>query len=108
MLTALSLLNALKTEGKTLREASSVIEILPQVLLKAEVSDEDKEKAMKDPDIKELIDSLASDLGESGRILVRPSGTEPIIRVMLEGTDVDQIRGMAEKICELIKDKYGR
>ena len=108
MLTALALLNALKVEGKSLKDASSVIEILPQVLLKAEVSDEDKEKAMNDADIKALIDSLASELGGSGRILVRPSGTEPIIRVMLEGSDVAQIKEMAEKICSKITEKYGR
>lgn len=108
MLTALALLNALKVEDKSLKDASLVIEILPQVLLKAEVSDEDKEKAMNDPDIKALIESLNKELAGTGRILVRPSGTEPIIRVMLEGSDVAQIKEMAEKICSKIKDKYGR
>ena len=107
MLTALVFLDSIVKSGKSASELCSCVRILPQVLIPAKVTDEGKQKAMEDPEIKSLIESYETDLAGSGRILVRPSGTEPVIRVMLEGDDPDKIGKMAKDIAGLIENKYG-
>jgi len=107
MLSALALLKALSQTGKTLDEAKTVVTVLPQVLKKAKVKDSDKENAMKSEALLNRIKELEEVLGTSGRILVRASGTEPIIRVMLEGTDVAQISAMADELVAIIDKEFG-
>ncbi|NLW11300.1 MAG: phosphoglucosamine mutase, partial [Clostridiaceae bacterium] len=85
MLSALRLLRALVNNSERLNEAKNVMTVLPQVLKSARVPNESKAAAMDDVDIKAACDKIQKQLGNKGRILVRASGTEPIIRVMLEG-----------------------
>lgn len=106
MLTSLALLTALKNSGKTITEARNIITVLPQVLFPAYVKNEDKEAAMAMPELAEKISVFEEELGDNGRILVRPSGTEPQIRVMLEGTDTERISEMAKELVAVIGSKY--
>ena len=106
MLTALALLTALKNSGKSIAEAASVMEVLPQVLVAAYVNDSDKEAAMQMPELHSRMDEMQAELGCEGRILVRPSGTEPMIRVMLEGKDIGKITSMANELAAIINSKY--
>ncbi len=83
------------------------MEILPQVLKSARVPNEKKARAMEDPDILAACERMEAQLAGSGRILVRASGTEPIIRVMIEGEDIDEITRMADQLTTLIVSRYG-
>lgn len=107
MLSALRLLRALVNNSERLNEAKNVMTVLPQVLKSARVPNERKTAAMEDTDIKAACDKIQKQLGNKGRILVRASGTEPIIRVMLEGQDIDEITKMTDQVTELIVSKYG-
>ena len=107
LLSALRLLRALTRRGERLRDARRIMKILPQVLKSARVPNDKKAKAMEDADILAVTSRLEKQLDGHGRILVRASGTEPIIRVMIEGEEIDQITQMAEQLTELIVSKYG-
>ena len=106
-MSALALLKTLNHDNKRLSEASSIMKPLPQVLKNAKISNERKKAAMQDEDIINLIAEEEKKLNKKGRILVRPSGTEPIIRVMIEGEDIQQITKMAKRIVELLNSRYG-
>src|SRR5699024_12805930 len=80
LLTALQLVNVLKETGKPLSELAGEMTVYPQVLKNVRVSD--KESAMNNPRIKDEINEVEAELGEEGRVLVSPSGTEPLVRVM--------------------------
>ena len=84
-----------------------MISILPQVLLPAHIANENKTIAMEDTDLLAKIASFEEDLQGKGRVLVRASGTEPMIRVMLEGEDIEQITEMAQELVQMICEKYG-
>ncbi len=107
MLSALALLKTLYNSGKRLSEAQKVMKPLPQVLLNARVTNEKKHTIVDDPDIAEAIRKEEEKLGKKGRVLVRASGTEPNIRVMIEGEDLEEINSMAKHLVELITSKYG-
>ena len=113
-LTAVQILNILKNKNKKLSELSSLMTKYPQVLINVKVSREGKNKFSNDTVIQNEIKNLENELtfknenGEiekSGRILVRPSGTEPLIRVMIEGKDLEKIQIMAQKLADLIKER---
>lgn len=106
MLTALCLLKTMVRNGVTLADASKIVTILPQVLMPAYVQEQDKEAAMIMPELKAKIQEFESQLGDEGRILVRASGTEPMIRVMLEGKNIDRITDMAKELVSVINSKY--
>lgn len=82
LFTALEILKIMKETGKTVQELSEGLFIFPQLLKNVKVTD--KEHALDDEGLKKVIDEVAKELGDEGRILVRPSGTEPLIRVMVE------------------------
>lgn len=105
ILTALALLQALYRKNTTLNKATEIIHILPQVLLSAKVKNEDKQKAMNLKELKEAIEKYEKVLDGKGRILVRASGTEPIIRVMIEGENEDEIALMARDLVAIIQTK---
>jgi phosphoglucosamine mutase len=107
MLSALRLLRALVNSSERLSEAKNIMQVLPQVLKSARVPNDRKAAAMEDKDIKAACDKVQAQLGSKGRILVRASGTEPIIRVMIEGQDIEEITKMTEQITELIVSRYG-
>lgn len=104
-LTAIQLLQILKLSGKKLSELASEFEIYPQVTVNVRVSNIGKVRYSKDEEIKKAILSAESELGERGRVLVRVSGTEPLIRVMVEGKDADQIKRLAEEIALVVKER---
>ena len=104
-LTAVQLLNVIRTTGKTLAELASEIEIFPQVLKNVRVSSLGKLRLFDDKDIKIAIEEAEKELGSTGRVLVRASGTEPLVRVMLEGKDKKQIERLATQISEVVRER---
>ena len=80
----------------------------PQILINVKVTNEGKVQFYKNQDIKNKIESVKNELGSDGRILVRLSGTEPLVRVMLEGLDKDKITRLANETADLIKAKIGQ
>lgn len=107
ILSALALLRTLKDSDQRLSEVHSIMKPLPQVLKNAQISNERKQAAMNDEDVKVAIREEEARLKNKGRILVRPSGTEPIIRVMIEGENKREINKMADRIVDLLTSRYG-
>ncbi|HEX7057028.1 MAG TPA: phosphoglucosamine mutase [Bacilli bacterium] len=105
MLTGLQLVHTLRESGKKLSELKSIMHKYPQVLVN--VRDVDKAGLSGNAAINRMIDEAKRVLGDNGRVLVRPSGTEPLIRVMVEGPDKAEIEGLAEKIAGTIKEQLG-
>jgi phosphoglucosamine mutase len=90
--------------GKPLSELASIMEVLPQALVNAKVANHKKDKYMEYPEIAEAIAQLEEKFAGEGRVLIRPSGTEPLVRVMIEGKDQTVIQEEAEKLAALIQD----
>lgn len=104
-LTAIQLLGILKESGKTLSELASDIEIFPQVTINVRVSNIGKIRYSNDDEIKKAISSAEAELGNSGRVLVRVSGTEPLVRIMVEGKNEKQIKRLADEIAAVVKER---
>lgn len=102
LLSALHLLEVMVKTGKKLSELAEVMEVLPQALVNAKVPNHKKEKYMEYPEIAEAIEKLEKKFCGEGRVLIRPSGTEPLVRVMIEGKDQKMIEQEAEKLADLI------
>jgi phosphoglucosamine mutase len=103
LITAVNLLKAMMEEKKPLSELAKIMKVYPQVLLNVKV--EDKSKYAGNARIEEAIKKAEETMGERGRIVVRPSGTEPLIRVMVEGEDEAEINRVAEDIAAVIKEE---
>ncbi len=104
-LSALKLLCVMKETGKSLSELASEMEVFPQVLVNVRVSDFGKARFPRDEEIKKAIEAAEKELGDEGRVLVRVSGTEPLVRVMLEGKDEEKINILAQEIAQVIKER---
>lgn len=104
LLSALHLLQVLVETGKPLSELSQIMDVLPQALVNAKVPNHKKEKYMEYPEIAEAIGRLNNMFAGEGRVLIRPSGTEPLVRVMIEGKDQQLIEKEARKLAELIQN----
>ena len=104
-LSALKLLCVMKETGKSLSELASEMEVFPQVLVNVRVSDFGKARFPRDEEIKKAIEAAEKELGNDGRVLVRVSGTEPLVRVMLEGKDEEKINVLAQEIAQVIKER---
>lgn len=104
-LTSIKILEIMSNSHKSLNELSKVMTKYPQVLINVEVSNDKKNDFYTDDDIKEEIDKVSTKLGKDGRVLVRPSGTEPLIRVMLEGSDTKVIEKYANSLASIIKER---
>lgn len=102
LLSALHLLQVMVDTGKPLSELAKVMEVLPQALVNAKVPNHKKEKFMEYSEIAEAIAEVEKKFKGEGRVLIRPSGTEPLIRVMIEGKDKEAIDKEAKKLAELI------
>ena len=106
MLTAIQVLDVMKSTGRRMSALANDIPIYPQVLVNVIVDNEIKHQAMEDQDLWQRIREVEGKLGSSGRVLVRASGTEPIIRVMLEGQNTDEISDCAIYIVKVLEQKY--
>lgn len=102
LLSGLHLLQVMKETGRKLSELAEVMEILPQALVNAKVPNHKKEKFMEYTEIAEAIKALEDKFNGEGRVLIRPSGTEPLVRVMIEGKNQSEIEEEAQKLAELI------
>ena len=106
-LTAAQLLSMMKCEGKPLSELASVMTRYPQTMVNLTISAEGKLAFFTDPDVNAAIEDAKQALGKEGRIVVRPSGTEPLIRVMVEGMDEEKIALIANRVASVITEKLG-
>lgn len=107
ILSSLQLVRAVLESGKKPSELSDEITIYPQVLKNAKVKNENKTKYEKDPEIRAAIQKVETEMEGRGRVLIRPSGTEPLVRVMLEGEDVDHITELAQELAKLLTKRFG-
>ncbi len=102
LLSALHLLQVMVDTGKPLSELAKVMEVLPQALVNAKVPNHKKEKFMEYSEIAEAIAEVEKKFNGEGRVLIRPSGTEPLVRVMIEGKDKAAIDAEAKRLANLI------
>ncbi len=105
MVSALQVLAIMQRSGKPLSELAKVMVSLPQVLVNVRVAE--KKEIETVPEIKTIIDHAREKLGDTGRVLIRFSGTEPLLRIMLEGQDKYQITELAHQIAEAIERRMG-
>lgn len=104
-MSAIQVLNVLKSTGKKISELASEMQVYPQVLINVRVSNFGKARLDKDEEVQLAIREASEKLGDTGRVLVRVSGTEPLARVMLEGEDYNQIKSLAESIAKVIEER---
>ena len=104
LLSALNLLRVMVETGKPLSELAGIMEVLPQALINAKVPNHKKHSYMEYPQIAKAIEKLEEKFAGEGRVLIRPSGTEPLVRVMIEGKDQKVIEEEARKLADLIME----
>lgn len=107
ILSALQLVQAMKLAEMPLSELAKEVVLYPQVLKNAKVKNENKKRFEKDTEIAAAIKVVEDKLHGEGRVLIRPSGTEPLIRVMIEGKKLDEITLLAESLAQLITKSLG-
>ena len=106
ILSSLQFVKAVLASGKPASELADEITIYPQVLVNARINNDYKKTYAKDTEVAEAIRLAEEKMAGSGRVLIRPSGTEPLVRVMLEGSDTEQIKELAEELAALIERKF--
>ena len=106
-LTAVQLTKVIRETGKTLSQLASEVTIYPQKLVNIRVENAMKEKAMEVPAIKTIIEKMEEEMAGNGRILVRPSGTEPLLRVMAEAPTTEEVNYYVDTIAAVVKDEIG-
>lgn len=107
ILSALQIIKAIKGFGVKPSALADEVTIYPQVLKNAKIKNENKKKYMTDPEISNEIKRLEEAMAGEGRVLIRPSGTEPLVRVMIEGKDIEQITKLAENLASLLTKRFG-
>ncbi|MEZ0536598.1 phosphoglucosamine mutase [Caldicellulosiruptoraceae bacterium PP1] len=105
ILTSLHLAKLIKESGQKLSELSKIMKVFPQVLKNAKVSNERKNDYINDIKIKNFISDLENKYSGKGRVLIRPSGTEPLVRVMIEGENLEEITNDASNLALLIEER---
>jgi phosphoglucosamine mutase len=103
ILTSLKIMQVIMSRQKKLSELAAPFTVYPQVLENVKVKD--KAAAQADPDVRAEVDKVAAELGDGGRILVRESGTEPLVRVMVEAQDESVCRSCVDRVVSVIKSK---
>lgn len=106
-LTGAKLMSLINRRDAKLSSIATLMERFPQVLINVNISNEGKLMLHTDKVVREEIKKVTDILSDSGRVLVRPSGTEPLVRVMLEGEDIDKITEYANHIADVIKERLG-
>ena len=99
------ILSIMKRTGEKLSQLAKIMERLPQVLINVKVSREGKLSFYTDREIKAEIERVSEILGDRGRILVRVSGTEPLVRVMREGENLEEIQNLAEEAAQVVRER---
>lgn len=107
LVSALQFLSVLKKTGMKASEAASIVKIMPQVLCNAKVKLENKDKYMENEQIASACKALEDEFAGEGRVLIRPSGTEPLVRVMIEGNDEQYIESKAKELAKMIEEILG-
>lgn len=107
LVTGIQLISVMKNTGKPLSELAKIMKVYPQVLINASVKNENKEKYVDDEEIADAIKKIEDMFSGEGRVLIRPSGTEPLVRVMIEGQNIDVITSKAKELAELIEKRLG-
>lgn len=105
ILTSLMLIKVMLEKQMKASELCEIINIYPQVLVNAKVNSDKKYDYEKDPEIKERIEKLDKEFAGNGRVLIRPSGTEPLVRVMIEGENKEYITKKAQELADFIEEK---
>ena len=100
ILTSLKIMEVMMAKKEALSRLAAPVTIYPQVLINVRVKD--KKTAQDDPAVQDAVQAVAVELGDTGRILVRESGTEPLVRVMVEAPEKDQCRALAQKVVDVI------
>jgi len=103
ILTALKVMEVMLAKKMDLSRLAEPVVIYPQVLINVRVKD--KKAAQDDPDVLAAVQAVADELGNTGRILVRESGTEPVVRVMVEAESEERCRSLAERVVDVIRQK---
>ena len=103
IITALKMTEVMLAKKKTMSQLAAPLHIYPQVLKNIRVSN--KTEAQNDADVKAAVEAVAESLGEDGRILVRESGTEPVVRVMVEADTMETCEELVDQVIEVIKNK---
>lgn len=106
ILTAIQVMNILCEKNERMSRLASDVPIYPQVLINVLVEPKDKECALRDAELKARVKAAEAELADAGRVLVRASGTEPLIRIMLEGRREEQIERLAINIAHVLEEKY--
>ena len=101
VLTALSLAGSVVSSGKPLSQLASVMTRMPQVLIN--VKDVDKSAVDSDSDVQAAVQAVAAELGDSGRVLLRKSGTEPVVRVMIEADTAERAQHYGDQLAEVVR-----
>ncbi|MDV9188265.1 phosphoglucosamine mutase [Streptomyces sp. SR27] len=104
-LTGLMLAARIAATGRSLADLAGVMERLPQILIN--VPDVDKSRVKTSGDLAAAVTSAEQELGSTGRVLLRPSGTEPLVRVMVEAADIEQARAVAQRLADVVKSALG-
>ncbi|WP_435974527.1 phosphoglucosamine mutase [Streptomyces sp. Qhu_M48] len=104
-LTGLMLGARVAATGKSLAELAGVMERLPQILIN--VPDVDRSRVKTSGDLAAAVTAAEAELGSTGRVLLRPSGTEPLVRVMVEAADIEQARAVAQRLADVVKSALG-
>ena len=107
LVSALQFLAVLKKTGKKASDAASIVEVMPQVLCNAKVKLENKNSYMENDEIAAACKALEDEFAGEGRVLIRPSGTEPLVRVMIEGKDKKYISKKAKELADMIERILG-
>ncbi|MFE7843905.1 phosphoglucosamine mutase [Microbacterium sp. NPDC057407] len=103
LLTGLHLVGEMARQGKTLAELASMMTVYPQVLVN--VTGVDRARANSDEGVSDAVARAAAELGDSGRVLLRPSGTEPLVRVMVEAASREDAERHAEALAEVVRER---
>ena len=103
ILTSIKLMEVMLERKTKLSKLAEPVRLFPQLLKNVQVTD--KEAAIKDPDVLDAVDQVAKELGKEGRILVRPSGTEPLVRVMVEAENDGLCQSYVQRIVDILKEK---
>ncbi|NMA95704.1 MAG: phosphoglucosamine mutase [Clostridiales bacterium] len=105
-LTAVKLMEIMKRRGKQISELANIMKRFPQILVNVKADEEAKKSYRDDKDIESAIKNVEAKLGGRGRVLIRPSGTEPLIRIMIEGEDQKIIEAYANDLAKLFRQKF--